>query len=142
MKNFFGLISIFVLILACEDEVNESKYDILINNKWEQFIGTYNDRTYALKEYEELAFNKDNSFYILKPILTENDSIYGSFELISDSIIMDSYRNLLTPIEVNGQLDYKDTIINWTESWKIILINYEFLEVEIDEEVIVFSQIQ
>jgi len=88
----------------------------------------------ALIEIDELSFKTDNNFiYTIPDIYSENDTVYGSFELTEDTIKLDAFRKVLTPVEVDGHTEFHDIILNYQQNWTIIELNEDFLTVKVED---------
>ena len=60
-----------------------------------------------LKVFEKVQFTTDNNFEIVKPVINDYDTIWGTFVIMNDSIIMDSYRKLISVYDNDGTIIYK-----------------------------------
>jgi len=85
-------------------------------------------------EIDELSFKTDKNFiYTIPNIFSENDTVYGSFELTEDTIKLNAFRKVLKLVEVDGHTEFHDTIFNDKQNWTIIELNENFLTVKVED---------
>lgn len=132
MKLKFLFFSLVFVLFSCEDDENlENDFYLLTKDSWAQYFGEYNGVNYPpLKLFEKVQFKTNNDFELIKPNINDNDTVWGTFEILNDSIVMDSYRKLLFPYEDEGTIMYKDSILNYKELWQILTLNEEYLIVD------------
>ena len=137
MKKAITILILALISFSCSKEKNSPLY-LLTNDNWTQYLEMHNGIINPLKQFDELSFKTDKSFIYTIPGIEENDTVYGSFGLVADTIKLDTFRKILTLVVVDGQTEYQETILNVKQNWTVIELNESFLTVKIRDNNFVF----
>jgi len=133
MKQAIIILSLVLICFSCSKEKNNSLY-LLTRGNWTQYLDMHNGIVNPIIEIDELSFKTDKNFiYTIPNIFSENDTVYGSFELTEDTIKLNAFRKVLKLVEVDGHTEFHDTIFNDKQNWTIIELNENFLTVKVED---------
>jgi hypothetical protein len=137
MKKAITILILALISISCSKEKNSPLY-LLTKDNWTQYLEMHNGIINPLKQFDELTFKTDKSFLYTIPGIEENDTVYGSYSLVVDTIKLDTFRKILTLVEVDGQTEYHETILNVKQNWAVIELNESFLTIKIGDNNFVF----
>ena len=129
-KIVYLLVCSALFLQSCKEETNTVTLNHLISNAW-------SPTSLDVRGIGIMYFKPDGSHLITipsivstDPIVTSQDSIFGTYSLNGNILVLASQVKILTPKEENGTVVYEESISKFDCTWEILSIDEQHLEID------------